>query len=103
MSVIVAVLTVSLGESDMQEKRQTVAPRVWLVAPVLGLGRAWEAFGVSGPALGLVGFASLVGLLAIWALGKRNRRTPFPLLADILIGVLFSLWVRWGLDRLFDV
>lgn len=100
MSVIVAVLTVSLAESEMQEKRHLVAPRAWLVAPVVGLGIAWAALGVSHSALGLVGFASLVGLLAIWALG--NRQAPFPLLADILIGVLLSLWVRWGLDRLFD-
>ena|SRR3990172_3188139 len=95
--------SVSGKDKGLQERPGSVAPRAWLLVPVSALGLLWVALGVNWAVLGLMGFTSLIALLAIAALREQNEDAPFPLLADVLIGVIFSLWVRWLLAWLFRV
>jgi hypothetical protein len=55
----------------VQERLNSFAERPWILLPVAALGYLWIV------------------------LGKQNEKKPFPLVTDVLIGVILSTWATF--------
>ena len=51
----------------------------------------------------LIGTAAVLGVLALAALGDENECRPFPVIDDILIGVILSTWATFILRSFFGL
>ena len=87
----------------MQERLNSFAERPWILLPVAALGYLWIVLGLSAEMVFLIGTAAVLGVLALAALGDENECRPFPVIDDILIGVILSTWATFILRSFFGL